>query len=65
MSLTLRDVRDLRDRLLAVSDWDTVCHDYAREHPHYGVIHEVTLALKDMFNDPIRKQMLCALVRFH
>jgi len=41
LSLTLRDVRVLRDRLLATSDWETACRDYAREHDrHYGVIHE-------------------------
>jgi 2-polyprenyl-6-methoxyphenol hydroxylase-like FAD-dependent oxidoreductase len=53
LSLTLRDVRVLRDRLLAASDWDAACRDYAREHSrYYGVIHEVTLALKDMFQRP-------------
>jgi 2-polyprenyl-6-methoxyphenol hydroxylase-like FAD-dependent oxidoreductase len=50
LSLTMRDVRVLRDCLLANPDWDTACHDYAREHDrYYGVIHEVTIALKDMF----------------
>jgi 2-polyprenyl-6-methoxyphenol hydroxylase-like FAD-dependent oxidoreductase len=50
LSITLRDVRILVDRLLATSDWDAACHDYAREHDrHYGTIHEVTLAFKDMF----------------
>jgi 2-polyprenyl-6-methoxyphenol hydroxylase-like FAD-dependent oxidoreductase len=50
LSITLRDVRVLRDRLLDTADWNAACHDYAREHDHhYGVIHEVTLAFKDMF----------------
>jgi 2-polyprenyl-6-methoxyphenol hydroxylase-like FAD-dependent oxidoreductase len=50
LSLAFRDVRVLRDCLLASDDWDTACHAYAREHQrHYGVIHEVTHALKDMF----------------
>jgi 2-polyprenyl-6-methoxyphenol hydroxylase-like FAD-dependent oxidoreductase len=50
MSITLRDARVLRDHLLGTDNWDTACHAYAREHDrHYGVIHEVTLALKEMF----------------
>jgi len=50
LSITLRDVRVLRDRLLDGADWDRAGHDYAREHDrHYGVIHEVTQAFKDMF----------------
>jgi hypothetical protein len=40
----------LRDHLLGDADWDRACHNYAREHDrHYGVIHDVTMALKDMF----------------
>jgi 2-polyprenyl-6-methoxyphenol hydroxylase-like FAD-dependent oxidoreductase len=50
LSITLRDIRVLRDALLADADWDRACHAYAREHDrHYTVIHEVTLAFKDMF----------------
>jgi menaquinone-9 beta-reductase len=50
LSITLRDVRVLRDCLLATDDWDRACHDYAREHDrHFGVIHEVTLAFREMF----------------
>jgi 2-polyprenyl-6-methoxyphenol hydroxylase-like FAD-dependent oxidoreductase len=50
LSLTLRDVRVLRDRLLSTADWEEAGHDYAREHDrHYGVIHDVTLAMDDMF----------------
>jgi 2-polyprenyl-6-methoxyphenol hydroxylase-like FAD-dependent oxidoreductase len=40
MSLTLRDVRVLTDKLLGQSDWDAAGHDYATEHQHYySVIH--------------------------
>jgi menaquinone-9 beta-reductase len=53
MSLTLRDARVLRDRLLDSHDWDAACHEYADEHDHYyGVIHQVSLALRDMFLTP-------------
>jgi len=42
MSLTLRDVRALRDALLSTSDWDAAGHAYAAEHDrHYDVIHRV------------------------
>ena len=53
MSMTLRDVRVLRDALLGTMNWDAACHEYAREHDRsYGVIHEVTVALKEMFSRP-------------
>src|SRR5271166_6751571 len=40
LSLTMRDVRVLRDCLLADSNWDAACHAYAEGHDfHYGVIH--------------------------
>ncbi len=43
LSLTLRDVRVLRDHLLATEDWDAAGHAYAREHDrYYGVIHTIT-----------------------
>ncbi len=32
LSLTLRDIRVLRDRLLADTDWDRAAHAYAAEH---------------------------------
>ena len=35
MSLTFRDVRTLRDALLASSDWDAAGHAYAEEHDAY------------------------------
>lgn len=40
LSLTLRDVRVLRDHLLATEDWDAAGHAYAAEHDrHSGVVH--------------------------
>ena len=42
LALTLRDVRVLRDRLLATDDWDAAAHAYAREHDaYYGALHRV------------------------
>ena len=42
MSLTLRDVRTLRDQLLAHDDWTVACNAYAAEHDrYYDVIHAV------------------------
>jgi 2-polyprenyl-6-methoxyphenol hydroxylase-like FAD-dependent oxidoreductase len=42
LGLTLRDVRVLRDQLLANDDWDAAGHAYAREHDHYThIIHTV------------------------
>jgi menaquinone-9 beta-reductase len=35
LSLTLRDVRVLRDRLIEASDWDAAGHAYAAEHDRY------------------------------
>jgi 2-polyprenyl-6-methoxyphenol hydroxylase-like FAD-dependent oxidoreductase len=35
MSLTLRDVRVLRDALAAAADWDAAGHAYAAEHDRY------------------------------
>lgn len=35
MSLTLRDVRVLRDQLSSVSDWDRAGHRYAQQHDIY------------------------------
>ena len=40
LSLTLRDVRVLRDQLLAHEDWDEAGHAYAEEHEWYfGVLY--------------------------
>jgi len=42
LSLTLRDVRVLRDQLLHHENWDSAGHAYAEEHDrHYGAIHMV------------------------
>jgi 2-polyprenyl-6-methoxyphenol hydroxylase-like FAD-dependent oxidoreductase len=35
LSLTLRDVRVLRDQLLATDDWNEAAHRYATEHDRY------------------------------
>jgi 2-polyprenyl-6-methoxyphenol hydroxylase-like FAD-dependent oxidoreductase len=43
MSLTLRDVRVLRDHLLRLEDWNVAGHAYADDHDrYYGVVHTVT-----------------------
>jgi 2-polyprenyl-6-methoxyphenol hydroxylase-like FAD-dependent oxidoreductase len=50
LSLTLRDVRVLRDHLLANTDWDAAGHAYAAAHDwHYGVIHRVDNWGTEMF----------------
>lgn len=42
LSLTLRDVRTLRDRLLAASDWAEAGQAYAEEHArYYGALHRI------------------------
>ena len=42
LQLTLRDVRVLRDQLLATGDWEDAANSYAHEHDsYYGVIHRV------------------------
>ena len=39
LSLTLRDVRVLRDRLLGLADWDAAARQYAAEHDaYYGAL---------------------------
>lgn len=50
LSLTLRDARELRDRLLESDDWDMAAHAYAHTHDRYTtVMREVTHACKDLF----------------
>jgi hypothetical protein len=52
MSLTLRDVRVLRDALDAEPDWDKAGHAYAVEHDrHYGIIHRVDGWVTHVFMD--------------
>ena len=50
LSLTLRDVRVLRDQLLTYKDWEVAGHTYAREHDrHYGVTHTTDNWLTQLF----------------
>ncbi len=50
LSLTLRDVRVLRDCLLHDADWVAAGRAYAEEHDrHYGVVHTVTGWFGDVF----------------
>jgi len=50
MSLTLRDVRTLRDRLLAGEDWSAAGHAYAAEHDrYYAAVHRVDGWFADVF----------------
>lgn len=40
LSLTIRDARTLRDRLIANDDWDKAGQEYAREHDrYYDAVH--------------------------
>jgi 2-polyprenyl-6-methoxyphenol hydroxylase-like FAD-dependent oxidoreductase len=53
LSLTLRDVRVLADKLLASDDWSAAADSYAEEHDrHYGVIHSLTSWARTLFYDP-------------
>jgi 2-polyprenyl-6-methoxyphenol hydroxylase-like FAD-dependent oxidoreductase len=50
LSLTVRDVRVLRDFLIRHENWDEAGHDYAEAHDaHYGVMHRVDIWLSKMF----------------
>jgi menaquinone-9 beta-reductase len=50
LSLTVRDVRVLRDQFLAHEDWETAGHAYAEEHDrYYSVIHTVDNWLTEVF----------------
>ena len=52
ISLTLRDVRTLSQKLLSNSDWDGAGHDYATEHQHYfSVIHTSCEWLRQIFQE--------------
>lgn len=43
MSLTLRDVRELRDSLAARDDWSAAAHSYAAaHHRYYHALHAIT-----------------------
>ena len=53
LSLTVRDVRVLRDALLADDDWDRAGHAYAQEHDrYYGVSRTVNTWLSEFFYTP-------------
>ena len=53
LSLTVRDVRVLRDQLLAQGDWEAAGHADAAEHDrHYGAIHQATEWFAQMFFEP-------------
>jgi menaquinone-9 beta-reductase len=53
LSKTLRDVRVLRDRLLAEGDVDAAGHAYAAEHDrYYGSLHRLTGWMTDLFYQP-------------
>lgn len=50
LSLTVRDVRELRDYLLSHENWDEAGHAYAEAHDrHYRVIHTVDNWLSQLF----------------
>lgn len=50
LSLTVRDVRVLRDALLSYQDWDMAGHAYATERDrYYGALHTVTRWWAQMF----------------
>lgn len=50
--MTLRDVRLLRDALLADDDWDAAGHAYAVEHDrYYGVLRTMEDWLTQLFYD--------------
>ena len=52
MSLTMRDVRVLRDALLANSDWNQAGHIYAAEHDTYfHRCHKATRMLRTVFQE--------------
>ena len=52
LSLTLLDVRTLRDELLASSDWDAASHRYAEKHNrYYQALHAVEGWTSDLLWD--------------
>ena len=56
ISLTLRDVRVLRDHLCTSADWSAAGHAYANEHDrHYGAIHTAGNWFNELFLEPGRK----------
>jgi 2-polyprenyl-6-methoxyphenol hydroxylase-like FAD-dependent oxidoreductase len=52
LSLTLRDVRTLSEKLLSNNDWETACNRYAAEHHRYfSVIHTSCGWLRQVFQE--------------
>jgi 2-polyprenyl-6-methoxyphenol hydroxylase-like FAD-dependent oxidoreductase len=52
LSLTLRDVRTLSEKLLSNNHWDTACNQYAAEHHRYfSVIHTSSGWLRRVFQE--------------
>ena len=52
LSLTVRDARVLRDKLLATDDWDAAGHSYAEEHDnHFGAVHTTEDWFTQLFYD--------------
>ncbi|MGH8094437.1 MAG: FAD-dependent oxidoreductase, partial [Chthoniobacterales bacterium] len=52
MSLTMRDVRVLRDSLIASSDWDCAGHSYAEQHDTYfHRCHKACVMLRTVFQE--------------
>jgi menaquinone-9 beta-reductase len=52
VSLTLRDVRTLSEKLLGNTDWDSAGHEYATEHQSYfSVIHRSCEWLRQVFQE--------------
>lgn len=50
LSLTMRDVRVLRDKLLEDADWDHAGHAYAEEHDrYYNAVHSAEDWLTQLF----------------
>jgi hypothetical protein len=50
LSITVRDVRVLRDQLMNSDDWNTACHAYAQEHDHYtAVVRKVESWFRALF----------------
>lgn len=53
LSLTLRDVRTLRDQLTTQENWETAGHAYAEAHDrYYDTLHRVTEWLGQMLYEP-------------
>jgi len=53
LSLTLRDVRTLRDKLLETEDWDAAGHAYADAHDeYYGRLHTFEDWFTKLFYEP-------------